>query len=114
MIGHASLDQLITTYRKHGWVLRQFLLTPALRQELAAELDKYDVPLRSSGIDAAWFSRPPVTGHVAWEIRYLGDIPFALLEHFDESDPQFESRLAEVESKLAEAILAKSGQKPPG
>lgn len=107
MIGAGELDEIIATYRKHGWVLRRLLLTPALRQELADDLDRYDVPFRLSGIDAAWFSRPPAPGHVAWEVRYLGDIAFALLEHFDESDPQFETRLADVESRLKETISAK-------
>jgi hypothetical protein len=67
----------------------------------------YNVPVHHSDIDAAWFSRPPKQGGVAWELRYLGEPAFALLENIDEADAYFEDSLKAVETRLKDAIAAK-------
>ena len=109
MIDAAAVRELIETYARHGWILRRVLLSPAL----AKALGKYkhelfaEAAVSGSDLDAAWFSRPPKTGDVAWEIRYLGDIPFALLESMDESSDELESRLKGLESRMRETIAAK-------
>lgn len=109
MIDAAGVRELIETYAKHGWILRRVLLSPQLNKAL----DKYkhelfgDVMVTDSDLDAAWFSRPPKAGDVTWEIRYLGDIPYALLEPMDESSDEFESCLKGLESRLRETITAK-------
>jgi hypothetical protein len=109
MIDAGAVRELIETYKKHGWILRRVLLSDAL--SLALETDKRslfgDVPILGSDLDAAWFSRPPKPGGVAWEIRYLGDIPYALLENVDEENPEFESKLTEVEGRLRASLGAK-------
>jgi hypothetical protein len=109
MIDAGSIHELIETYKKHGWILRRVLLSAAAGEALGdGKMGLFgDVPVQDSDIDAAWFSRPPKPGGVAWEIRYLGDIPYALLERADENDPQFESILSGVETRLRDAIAAK-------
>jgi hypothetical protein len=105
MIDQGTLAEIIATYQKHGWILRRVLLSGPAKQAFGPTID--DVPVFDSTIDAAWFSRPPQSGGVAWEIRYLGDVPFALLENIDESSPSFEDDLSSVEARLNDAVTAK-------
>jgi len=109
MIDSRGIGEIIATYHKYGWVLRRVLLTAARGKILGKDKDTLfgDVAITDSVIDAAWFSRPPQKGGVAWEIRYLGDIPYALLENADENDPEFENILQGVEERLRESIAAK-------
>jgi hypothetical protein len=98
---------IIRQYTQHGWVLRRLVLTDELRNRLGADfVDDLGVAARAAKLDAAWFSRPPTGGAVAWEVRYLGSFPFALVETIDESEPDFESRLQQVEDRL-NAVVAK-------
>ncbi len=99
MIGPDEIRDIISTYEKHGWVLRRLLVSPCLNAKFKAALAE-QVAVVDSDIDAAWFSRPPKVGGVAWEIRYLGNPPFALLETADENAPDFESLLKRVEERL--------------
>ncbi|HVF46805.1 MAG TPA: hypothetical protein VNA17_04500 [Pyrinomonadaceae bacterium] len=109
MIDSFGIDEIIALYEKHGWVLRRVLLTDELKavvgERFAGVLPHAHV--QTSGIDAAWFSRPPKTGVIPWEIRYLGDPPFALLEFLDEADDDFETALSDVEQRLTKSVLAK-------
>lgn len=109
MIDAGSIRELLETYKQHGWILRRVLLSAALRRKLDDETSRLfaNVPINESDIDAAWFSRPPKPGGIAWEIRYLGDIPYALVERFDEHAPQFDEQLAAVESQLRDAVAKK-------
>ena len=106
MIDAGAIGEIIATYQKHGWILRRVLLSQGLKSALGNGIFG-DVPVMDSDIDAAWFSRPPQPGGIAWEIRYLGGIPFALLENLDENGPEFESGLHSVEVRLANSISAK-------
>lgn len=103
----ASFRETVSTYRKYGWYLRRVLLTISSRKALADNIDRI-ARVTDSDIDAAWFSRPPIDGPVAWELRYLGETHYALVEHLDENDPDFESRLAAVEQRLRAALLKRS------
>ena len=109
MIDKDTISGIIATYQKHGWILRRVLLSRDLKKYLGGQFDELfvGVSVTESKIDAAWFSRPPKSGGVAWEIRHLGDIPLALLEKADEDDPAFENALRNVESRLCEAVAAK-------
>ena len=109
MIDTDSISKIVATYQKHGWILRRVLLSAELKQSLGKQIDNLfsSVGVIESDIDAAWFSRPPKSGGVAWEIRYLGNIPLALLEKADENDPAFEKTLRNVESRLYECVAAK-------
>ena len=99
MIASETLRETVAIYVRHGWLLRRILAT-----ESGEKLNEFGVPVVQSSLDAAWFSRPPGEGAVAWEIRYLGDSPFALVEFLDESDPDFEQNLDQVEQRLAESV----------
>jgi hypothetical protein len=108
MINIPTAIEIISTYRKHGWVLRRILLRdPNLGTVLAASADIGGLPILPSPINAAWFSRPPKDGPVAWEIRYLGNTPFALVETLEENDPDFEYVLSRTEARLGETIAVK-------
>ena len=109
MIDAAAIAETISTYNKYGWILRRVLLSAATEAKLGNSKNPLfgEAAITKSEIDAAWFSRPPREGSVAWEIRYLGETPFALLANIDENDPAFESSLREVESRLRESVARK-------
>lgn len=95
------IAEIIATYEKHGWLLRRVLLSES---QSARVTERVDVATIASDIDAAWFSRLPNTGAIAWEIRYLDDPAFSLVEHLDENEPDFEAALEAVEQRLREKI----------
>jgi len=109
MIDLDSISDTIAIYEKYGWILRRLLFSPEIKVKMGnGQGSRFgDVAVMDSGIDAAWFSRPPQRGGIAWELRYLGDPPFALLENIDEADPEFENLLRSVEARLRESIAAK-------
>jgi hypothetical protein len=109
MISSGSISEIILTYKKHGWVLRRVLLSEPLERSLEEQLGELfgDTQIRASAIDAIWFSRPPSDGHIAWEIRHLSDLPYALLANFDESSEDLEDSLRQVEMKLRDAVSSK-------
>lgn len=104
MISEASIREIITTYTKYGWLLRRVLLTRSSRESMQADVSFNEAPIYDADIDCAWFSRPPQPGGVAWELRYLGATPFALVENADETTPDFEAVLADVQQRLSSAI----------
>ena len=106
MIDPLTFRETIATYEKHGWQLRRVLLRTMSKSALA-DLIPSDVPVVEHQLDAAWFSRPPADKPVAWELRFLGDSPFAFVEHINESSPDFEQALRAVEDRLNKAILSK-------
>lgn len=108
MIEPRELDEIVAVYQKYGWVLRRVLLSPELKNRLKTiGSDVLDsAVVTDSDIDAAWFSRPPKKGGIAWEIRHLSSVPYALLENVDEDDEGFEVVLAAVEERLRGAISA--------
>lgn len=106
MIDSGAFRALVETYRKHGWMLRRVLLSSAGKRSLEENVIEFSVsiPIVDSEMDAAWFSRPPAERGVAWELRYLGDVPYALVENIDEKSADFEAKITAVESKLIGAI----------
>ncbi len=106
MIDQNSITELLTTYKKYGWLLRRVLLTERSKAALGSQLRDIfgGVPVIAASIDAAWFSRPPKPGLNPWEIRHLSPHPYALVEHIDENSPDFEEALASVESRLRMAV----------
>ena len=110
MIGSDAIAEIVQTYRKHGWVLRRVLLSTEFRQQLGDSITELfgEVPVSESDIDAAWFSRPPKPGGVAWEIRHLSESPYALLEVVDENEPDFEVSLQKLEARLRENVSGKT------
>jgi hypothetical protein len=109
MIDASAIAEIIATYQKYGWILRRVLLSPTLVKALGRDKDTLfgAATITDSIIDAAWFSRPPQNGNAAWEIRYLGETPYALLEKADENDPEFENILRGVEERLRDYVAMK-------
>lgn len=103
MIKATDISEILATYEKYGWQLRRVLLTKELKATLTedpfGETEVFD-----SDIDAAWFSRPPTGKSVAWEIRHLSALPYALLEQIDESSSDSEEKLRAVELRLHDAV----------
>ena len=104
-----SIREIVRTYEKHGWMLRRFSFSPELTAKVSSVAQPLadGIPVHDSDVDTAWFSRPPKPGGVAWELRYLGEPAFALLENIDEYNADFEDSLKAVEGRLTDAIAGK-------
>ena len=120
-------------YSKHGWRLACVLARDETLDELrrstaggepqadesAAEtFDKSDaetfdksaaatfegVAVLESEVDAMWFTRAAQGGREAWELRLVGETPYALFELFEPDEPE-EDRVdvrREMEARLRE------------
>ena len=104
MITDSEFEDLVSTYARYEWLLRRIVVTA---ESLPPSSIPPDVPVASGIVDAVWFSREPADGAIAWEVRYLGPTQYALVEHLDEDEPDFEEKLREVEARLADAVAAK-------
>jgi hypothetical protein len=101
MTNASELNDIISMYVKHGWLLRRALLSEAVRRSvLIPENILSAANVIDSDIDALWFSRPPKTGGVPWEIRHLSSNPYALLFTIDEFDEGFQNSLSAAEEVL--------------
>lgn len=101
----ANIAQILSLYKKHGWILRRVLLSDALKKSLSSDNIKSlfgETEIRASEIDAAWFSRPSRGDQEAWELRRLSETPFALFETLDADDDEEirEDALGEIEAKM--------------
>ena len=99
------LNELVATYRKHGWELRGALLQPATLAEVAPLLDT--VQVKETDFDALWFSRPSHQNREAWELRLLGQTQYALFEAFepDETEEERGEVRIEMEARMREYVL---------
>jgi hypothetical protein len=109
-----QLDQFretYATYRKYGWQLARVMM----RSETLAELksttggEEFEsLPAREFSIDAMWFVRPAEGGREAWELRLVGESPYALFELFepDEAEEDREDVRREMEAKMRERMNA--------
>jgi len=104
MIKAGQIAEILSLYKKHGWILRRVLLSDELKTSLANAPENLfdDAEIRTSDIDAAWYSRKSKADQEAWELRRLSETPFALFETFDEEDEDEvrEEALSEIESRL--------------
>jgi hypothetical protein len=98
-------QQIIATYRRHGWELRHVLLTPDTRAAITdTETQFGTAELRDDQIDALWFARPSHAGRVAWELRLVAEAPYALFEAFesDETEGTREEKRRQMEARMRE------------
>jgi hypothetical protein len=113
----ALIDGTLALYRKHGWVLRQVLLTEKSRKILegspAALFGETETSVFQK--DAAWFSRPSGKDGEAWEIRLFSETPYALIEVFgpDQDEREREEIRRGMEQKLLDADPLKMERKQP-
>jgi hypothetical protein len=104
MISRVEFEAMVAVYVRHGWLLRRLVLRDMLAGP--GPIDG-DIPIKEGALDAAWFSRPPQPGPIAWEIRYLGASQYALVNHLDENSADFEEKLHQTEQRMADAVRAK-------
>ncbi len=106
MIDIEAIGKILADYSKHGWILRRVLLSADSGAKFGEQTRLFrGIKIKDSDIDAAWFSRPSANGGVPWELRYLGNKPFALVENIDEKDADFEESLSAVEARLRKSVL---------
>ena len=97
-------DELVATYRKHGWELRKALLKPATQAEIQSLIG--EVSVKEAEFDALWFSRPSHQNREAWELRLLAQTQYALFEAFEaeETDEEREEVRLEMEARMREYL----------
>jgi hypothetical protein len=107
-----KFEEVAATYRRHGWRLAGVLMSGAALAELrAAGADSFGgLAPSESEVDALWFTRPSQGGREAWELRLVGEPPYALFELF-EPDEEEEDR-ADVRREM-EARLREYAGAPP-
>ncbi len=106
----ALLKEIVATYKKYDWNLKEILFRkgndPDPGQELSENFE--EATIREAEIDAAWFSRPSKHKRQAWELRIVAEQPLALFETFpndidkaqlDRNRNEMETRLADMTSK---------------
>ena len=96
--------ELVATYRKHGWELREALFRPATLDEIQSLLGKF--PVREAEFDALWFSRPSHGNREAWELRLLAQTQYALFEAFepDKTAEERDEARREMEERLRDYV----------
>ena len=101
------LNDIIATYRKHGWELKSALLRPE-NMQVSNDLEWREVEIRESEINALWFSRPSHNAAEAWELRLVAETPYALFERIDvnESEERRSEVLRKVEQRLREYVTS--------
>ena len=98
-------DEMVATYRKHGWELREALLQPATLAEIQSLIG--EKPVKEAEFDALWFSRPSHQNREAWELRLLAHTQYALFEAFepDETEEDRDEVRREMEARMRDFVL---------
>lgn len=109
MIRAEAISEILSLYKKHGWILRRVLISEKLSKEIRASLETHfgDAEVVPAEIDAALFSRDSGSERVAWELRHLSANPFAAFELFDKEMPEnvLRENLREMEERLKNRLL---------
>lgn len=103
-----KFQEILAQYRRHGWRLARVLARPESLAEMSgagaegAAVIFEGAPADESDVDAMWFTRAAAEGREAWELRLVGDTPYALFDLF-EPDEEEEDRAdvrREMEARL--------------
>lgn len=96
-----KFGEILAQYRRHGWRLARVLARPGTFAA-AGDASYEGAPVVESEADAMWFTRPSAEGREAWELRLVGDTPYALFELFepDEDEEDREDVRREMEARL--------------
>ena len=103
-----KFEEVLALYERHGWRLARVLASPDARGEMGAGVFG-GVEAEESDVDARWFTRPSQGGREAWELRLVGDTPYALFELFepDEDEEDRQDVRREMEARLREYAAPK-------
>jgi hypothetical protein len=111
MIGAESISEILSVYKKHGWVLRRVLLSDALRKALEPHFEELfgEIMPSLSKLEGLWFSRPSKGTLEAWELRHLSTSPYALVEviEADADEKTREDVFKDTESRMENALNRK-------
>ena len=107
-----KFQEILAQYRRHGWRLARVLARPESLAEMrgaggeTAAVIFEGAPAGESDVDAMWFTRPSAEGREAWELRLVGDTPYALFELFepDEAEEDRADVRREMEARLREYV----------
>jgi hypothetical protein len=106
-----KFQEILATYRKHGWRLVRVLARAETLAELRTGAGEESTgssfegaALSEAELDAMWFTRPSHEGREAWELRLVGETPYALFELFepDEDEEDREDVRREMEARMRE------------
>lgn len=100
------LKEILATYEKHGWRLRQALLRPETRALITDTEWLANVTIDAAEFDALWFSRASPRGREAWELRLIAESQYALFETFAADEP--EAAQEEVRREMEARMLEKT------
>ncbi|HEX8355480.1 MAG TPA: hypothetical protein VF611_21410 [Pyrinomonadaceae bacterium] len=111
-----KFEEILAQYRRHGWRLARVFARPgtfAATGGAGAEgggASFEGVPVAESEVDAMWFVRPSAEGREAWELRLVGETPYALFELFepDEDEEDREDVRREMEARLREYLAPRA------
>ena len=105
------IKDIITTYQRHGWTLRQALLSSS-NIDLKTQIQDLfkEATVKESDLDALWFARASTAKREGWELRLIAEQPYALFEAFaaDEPDEVREERRLEMENRLRDYTARRS------
>ena len=108
MIDDLTVRGLIAQYERFEWRLHHVLLTPETQSALYASFKELfgNVEVIESDINAIWFSRPAQNGRLAFELRALGNTPFALVDSSepDANEIDLQTLFRRVEGKMRERL----------
>ena len=119
-----KFQDVLALYRRHGWRLARVLARAETLEELRGPSGDDEtrgesnegageervmasfegVGVVESEVAALWFTRPAQGGREAWELRLVGETPYALFELFesDEAEEDREDVRREMEARLRE------------
>ena len=103
----ALINDIVATYKRHGWTVRQALLRPESKAAATESLLRGHGEIRDADFDALWFSRPSHQEREAWELRLISEQPYALFEAF-EADLTEEER-AEARKEMENRMRQHAG-----
>jgi len=102
------INEIVATYERYGWTLRQLLLRPQSKAAAANSDSINHAEIREASFDALWFSRPSHENREAWELRLISEQAYALFEAFeaDESEEDRKGARQEMEKRMREHVGA--------
>lgn len=98
------INEIVANYKRHGWTLRQVLLSAESKAAAVESHSLGDAEIRNTDLDALWFSRPSHEEREAWELRLISEQAYALFEAFEagETEEDREEARLEMENRMRE------------